>query len=74
MNPFHYKTVCSPNAVHGEIAMKLIGGWSDHCAYYEGTDGNAWRYNLGCRTWTNAGKIGTFRKLFAMMHRGELFA
>lgn len=59
--------------MHGEfkgIQMRRIGGWLDLCAYYAGSDGNAWAYQSG---WSNCGPLDQFANTERLLrHRGEL--
>ena len=53
---------------HG-VKMAMIGGWSDLCAYYAGSDGNAWSYST---SWSNKGPSEQFvKQLLAGKWRGE---
>lgn len=56
------------------VQMRLIGGWTDLCAYYLGTDGNAWSCHMAPMGWSNNGPIAKFREwMTAGKYRGELF-
>lgn len=51
------------------VKMTMIGGWSDVCAYYAGSDGNAWAYSMG---WSNKGELPVFiEQLQVGKWRGE---
>lgn len=53
--------------------MKLIGGWSDLCAYYAGSDGNCWSYHMAPLGWSNNGPVDQFKeRIKAGRFRGEL--
>lgn len=64
----------SHHATHNGIGLRLIGEWLDLAAYYTGTDGNAWAFNVATGRFSNCGEIGFFRANFANHWRGELFA
>lgn len=54
----------------GDIKMKLIGHWIDLAAYYEGSDGNAWKWQ---GRFVNEGPIAEFRATFSTRRRGQLY-
>lgn len=59
------KETTGPN----NVKMTMIGGWIDLCAYYAGSDGNAWGY---CTSWSNKGDLPTFiERLKADKWHGE---
>ena len=60
------KQTVGPNGVK----MAMIGGWSDLCAYYAGSDGNAWAADDS--GWSNKGEVGLFiERLQQGKWRGE---
>lgn len=55
---------------HRGISMTLIGVWSDLAAYYSGSDGNVWAFQMH---WANLGPESEFRdRLAAGRIRGKL--
>lgn len=66
----HWSNRYAKQTEHNGINMTLIGGWSDLAAYYSGSDGNVWTYQMG---WSNQGPIDEFKSRFeAGRYRGEL--
>lgn len=53
------------------IKMTRIGGWIDIAAYYAGSDGNVWAFQM--RSFSNCGPIENFSKGGKLVNRrGEL--
>ena len=51
------------------VRMIMIGGWGDLCAYYAGSDGNAWSSGM---SWSNKGPVSEFiKQLKNGKYRGE---
>jgi hypothetical protein len=55
---------------HDGISMTLIGYWIDLAAYYAGSDGNAWAFQM---RWANCGPVEEFKARLAQGKvRGKL--
>ena len=59
----------SKESVHNGIKMQLIGTWEDLAGYYEGSDGNAWKFQT---SWSNLGPVDEFKANFKNRYRGKL--
>lgn len=71
MNPLNWRSQFARETSCGPITMKRIGGWCDLCAYYRGSDGNAWSFQ---GRWSNLGPFPEFLERFrsGKHYRGEL--
>ncbi len=69
----NWKTKFAKETEREKVKMTLIGGWSDLCAYYSGSDGNCWSYHMAPMGWSNNGPVEQFKeRIKAGKFRGEL--